>query len=126
MLEIQDRFKEYLVADGKSKKTIISYTGDISAFLVWLKNKDINFDGKLTRFFVTQYKTYLIDKNYSINTINKKINSIHSFNHFLINNRYTNELVVFPYKDKVKIAQGSEKEVEVFEAIPEECIKEYK
>ena len=112
---IKNEFLEYLRADGKVKKTITSYTGDINGFLDYLENKGINFDGKITRFFVTQYKAHLINENYSVNTINKKINSIHSFNHFLINNRYTNELVVFPHKDKVKVAQGSEKEVEVFE-----------
>lgn len=114
MKEIKAEYKEYLIADGKGNKTITSYTGDIKGFLIWLKNKNVSFEGTLTRFYITSYKEYLLGQNYSINTINKKINSIHSFNQFLISNKYTNDLVVFPHKDKIKIAQGSEKEVEIF------------
>lgn len=45
-------------------------------------------------------------------TINKKINSLQSFNNFLMKNNYCNEFVVELRKDRMKVAFGSEKQVE--------------
>jgi integrase/recombinase XerD len=55
-----------------------------------------------------------IFNNYEVNTFKKKINSLQSFNHFLIDRKYLTELIVDLKKDKLKLAAGSEKEVEVF------------
>ncbi|SMB82730.1 integrase/recombinase XerD [Desulfonispora thiosulfatigenes DSM 11270] len=112
--EILQAFQEYLIVDGKGGKTVVSYTGDIARFLTWLETKQIEFTGELTRFFIISYKEYLVGKNYSVNTINKKINSLHSFNQFLIAQNLCKELLVYPSKDKIKVASGSEQEVEVF------------
>lgn len=112
--EILIAFKEYLVTDGKGSKTVISYTGDIKNFLDWLKSKNVDFEGNLTRFYITSYKEYLVNNNYTVNTINKKINSLHSFNLFLIGKRLCSEKAVYPNKDKIKVARGSEGEVEIF------------
>ncbi|MFL0194359.1 tyrosine-type recombinase/integrase [Clostridium sp. WILCCON 0269] len=49
-----------------------------------------------------------------MNTINKKVNSLQSFNKYLVDSSYTNEIVVDLKKDKVRIAAGSEGEVEIF------------
>ena len=106
-------FEKSLVADGKAPKIIESYTGDVRAFLDWLDSKGNIFTGNLKRFYVTSYKTYLIQNNYEINTINKKINSLQSLNQFLIDENYITEQVVDLRKDKLKLAAGSEKEVEV-------------
>ena len=73
-------FEESLVADGKAPKTIESYVGDTRAFLDWLESKGNIFTGNLKRFHVTSYKSYLVQNNYEINTINKKINSLQFFN----------------------------------------------
>ena len=113
-IEILATFNEYLIADGKGSKTVRSYTGDIRSFLQWLKTKKVDFDGILTRFYVTSYKEHLICNNYTVNTINKKVNSLHSFNQFLIIKGLCSEKVVYPNKDKIKVAKGSESEVEVF------------
>ena len=107
-------FEEYLIADGKATKTIESYKGDIKSFLDWLATKDNIFTGNLKRFHITSYKNYLVQDNYEINTINKKINSLQSFNQFLIENNYISEKIVDLKKDKARVASGSEKEVEVF------------
>lgn len=107
-------FKEDLNTDGKAVTTISSYAGDVKGFLDWLDTKDIQFQGKLERFFITQYKEYLLKEKYAIDTINKKINSLASFNDYLIRKEYTSIQVVFPNKDKIKIARGSEGQVEVF------------
>ncbi|OXS24871.1 MAG: integrase [Acetobacterium sp. MES1] len=100
--------------DGKGSATIASYTGDIQGFIHWLKEKKLPFDGKLTRLSITSYRKHLQEANYRINTINKKVNSLHSFNHFLIAAGYCQEMVVHPKRDKIKVANGSEAEVVVF------------
>ncbi|MGV8980531.1 tyrosine-type recombinase/integrase [Clostridium sp.] len=107
-------FEETLVVDGKAHKTIESYTGDIRVFLEWIELKGNIFTGILKRFHITSYRNYLVKEDYEINTINKKINSLHSFNQFLMDKKYITEQIVDLRKDKVKIAAGSEKEVEVF------------
>ncbi len=110
----QGDFGKQLLEDGKSRATIESYIGDIRKFLEWLAQKNLPFDGRLSRLSITSYRNYLLDNNYSVNTINKKINSLHSFNHFLMSQGLCHEKVVHPNKDKIKVAQGSEAEVVVF------------
>jgi integrase/recombinase XerD len=112
--KIVSAFEETLVEDGKAPKTVESYTGDIRAFLEWLESKGNIFTGNLKRFHSTSYKAYLVQNNYEINTINKKLNSLQSFNQFLMDSNYLAEKIVDLKKDKVKLAAGSEKEVEVF------------
>ncbi|KAF5058341.1 Tyrosine recombinase XerD [anaerobic digester metagenome] len=111
---IQASFENHLLEDGKGSATIASYTGDIQGFLKWMSDRKLPFEGQLTRLSITSYRKHLQEANYRINTINKKINSLHSFNHFLIAAGYCQELVVHPKRDKIKVAQGSEAEVTVF------------
>lgn len=112
--QIVTDFEESLVADGKAAKTLESYVGDIRAFLQWLESKGNVFGGNLKRFHVTSYRNYLVQEGYEVNTINKKVNSLQSFNQFLIDKEYLTEQIVDLKKDKVKVAAGSEAEVEVF------------
>ena len=112
--KILAEFEEDLSGDGKAATTITSYVGDIRGFLEWIKTKGIDFMGNINRFFISQYKDHLIEEGYAIDTINKKINSLSSFNHFLIREEYTKDLVVHPNKDKIKVARGSEGEVDIF------------
>ena len=104
------RFEETLVADGKAPNTLESYIGDIRSFLEWLESKGNTFTGNLKRFHVTSYKSYLVQNNYEINTINKKINSLQSFNQFLIDEKYITEQVVDLRKDKLKLAAGMDRD----------------
>ncbi|WP_286945207.1 tyrosine-type recombinase/integrase [Acetobacterium sp. UBA5834] len=113
-VNFQGNFRKYLLEDGKSRATIESYMGDIRKYLEWLENKQGTFEGQLSRVSITSYRNQLEQQNYAVNTINKKINSLHSFNHYLIREGFCEKLVVFPNKDKIKIANGSEKEVAVF------------
>ena len=113
-LKLVSEFEAALVADGLASKTIESYTGDVRSFIEWLESKGNIFTGNLKRFHITSYKGYLVQNNYEINTINKKLNSLQSFNQFLIESNYIAEKIVDLKKDKVKLAVGSEKEVEVF------------
>ncbi len=113
-INLTDNFRQYLIADGKSPKTVASYTGDVQGFTDWLVTKRVTFDGRMTRFHVTSYRRYLIETDTAINTINKKINSLNSFNRWLVENGIADEVAVNVRKDRVKIASGSENEVEIF------------
>jgi len=107
-------FDRTLVEDGLFPATVSSYTSDVRCLLGWIESKGNIFTGNLKRFHVTAYKNHLVQNNYEINTINKKINSLQSFNQFLIDEKYIIEQVVYLRKDKLKLAAGSEKDVEVF------------
>ncbi|MEA4825893.1 MAG: integrase, partial [Clostridium sp.] len=61
------------------------------------------------RFYITSYQNYLIANQYELATINKKINSIHSFNRYLVDSECTKDVVVDIAKDRVKLAYGSER-----------------
>lgn len=111
--ELVQNFKINLEEDGKSPKTIESYVGDTSAFVAFLESKGVDFNGEMKRFYITSYRNYLIEKQYELSTINKKVNSIQSFNKYLVDNDYAKDVVVDIAKDSVKLAYGSERQVEV-------------
>ena len=106
MKEIVESFKKSLIEDGKSPKTIESYVGNIKAFIEFLGNKGVEFNGTLQRFYVVSYKNFLVENNYEVATINKKKNSIHELNRYLVATGAMKEIVVENSKDKVKIAYG--------------------
>ena len=97
-------FKISLIEDGKSAKTIESYIGDIRGFIEFLGSKGVEFNGNLQRFYVVSYKNFLVESNYEVATINKKINSIHALNRYLVAIGAMKEIVVENSKDRVKIA----------------------
>jgi integrase/recombinase XerD len=102
--ELVKRFKIHLEEYGKNPKTIESYVGDTSAFVTFLEEKGVDFNGEMKRFYITSYRNYLIEQQYELSTINKKVNSIHSFNRYLFDNGYTKDVVVDITKDRVKLA----------------------
>ena len=110
---IVDDYEHNLLADGKSPSTIESYVGDVRHFLHWLKGKEQPFSGTLKRLHITSYRRHLIENNFEVATINKKVNSLQSFNRYLVETSKMTDLVVDLKKDKVKVAQGSEREVDV-------------
>lgn len=107
-------FENYLRENGKAEKTIESYTGDVRGFMGFLSLKDITFDGVLNRFAVNSYKNHLLQENYEPTTINKKLNSLQSFNVHLIESGKMTDSVINLGRDRIKIAKGSEKQVETF------------
>ena len=111
--ELVQRFKIHLQEDGKSVKTVESYVGDTSAFVAFLESKGVEFNGDMKRFYITCYRNYLIENQYELATINKKVNSVHSFNKYLVDSGCTKDVVVDIAKDRVKLAYGSERQVEV-------------
>ncbi|GLC30976.1 phage integrase N-terminal SAM-like domain-containing protein [Clostridium omnivorum] len=111
--ELIQRFKKHLEEDGKSVKTIESYVGGTSAFVIFFEENGVDFNGEMKRFYIPSYRNYLIEYQYELSTINKKVNGIHSFNRYLVDNGYTKDTVVDIAKDRVKLAYGSERQVEV-------------
>ena len=114
MCKIIEDFKISLVEDGKSPKTIESYVGNIKAFIEFLGSKGVEFNGTLQRFYVVSYKNFLVENNYEVATINKKKNSIHELNRYLVATGAMKEIAVENSKDRIKIVYGSEKQVEVY------------
>ena len=109
MCKVIEDFKIIIIEDGKSPKTIESYIGDIIGFIEFLGSKGVEFNGNLQRFYVVSYKNFLLESNYEVATINKKINSIHALNRYLVAIGAMKEIVVENSKDRIKIAYGSEK-----------------
>lgn len=83
-IDFVEKFKKYLKEDGKSQKTIESYVGNIGGFVSYIQNMGVKFQGELKRFYVRSFRNYLIESQYETATINKKINTIQSFNSFLM------------------------------------------
>lgn len=107
-------FEKYLKEDGKRDSTILSYVGDVQGFLNYLSTKGNHFNGQIVRFFITSYKEHLQSLDYKVNTINKKVNSLVCFNHFLLERQQMDRMVVDLRKDKIRVAHGSEAEVEIY------------
>ena len=102
MCKVIEDFKISLIEDGKSPKTIESYIGDIKAFIEFLGDKGVEFNGILQRFYIVSYKNFLVESNYEVATINKKINSIHALNRYLVSTGSMKEIVVENSKDRIK------------------------
>lgn len=107
------QFQAHLLADGKSPKTVASYVGDVNGFVEWLQGKGTAFTGEMKRFHFTSYRKHLLDADYLPNTVNKKVNSLRAFNQYLVEAGASEGLAVDLKRDKVKVAAGSEGEVEV-------------
>lgn len=96
-------FKISLIEDGKSAKTIESYVGDIRGFIEFLGSKGVESNGMLQRFYVVSYKNFLVESSYEVATINKKINSIHALNRYLVATGDMKEIVVENSKARNRI-----------------------
>lgn len=72
-------FKEYLYENEKSKNTINAYVSDLKEFFKSYKKdiKDIN------KSDIRDYTDYLLKKELSIKTINRKLVSLHQYIEFL-------------------------------------------
>lgn len=77
-------------------------------------SKGSPFHGQIVRFYITSYKEHLGQLGYKVNTINKKINSLVCFNQFLLKREIMHRMVVDLRRDKIRVALGSEQEVEVY------------
>ena len=74
-LEIIEKFKHYLIEEEKSSATLEKYMRDVTTFLVWLE------DCELDKLIVLRYKEYLM-LNYAPASVNSVLSSLNSFFEF--------------------------------------------
>jgi len=111
--ELEADFQRYLTESGMAGKTVESYTTDVRLFNDYLALNGIKDFGKLKRFYIVNYKQMISERGYAVATVNKKINSLQAYNFFLMEKGLTKERVVFLGRDRVKVADGSQREVDV-------------
>jgi len=107
-------YRQYLFDSGLAEKTIVSYVSDIRHYRNFLEGIGEHLTLEMKRHHIVQYKKKLINENKSVATINKAINSLYSYNGYLKSINSEMLMVVNVSRDKVKVARGSESEVEVF------------
>gem|GEM_PF-645364 len=112
--EYVESFRRRLAEDGKSPKTIESYAGDVAGFLAHLSDVGEGFTGQIKRSHITGFRNHLLERGYEAATVNKKVNSLASFNRHLVATGLMEETVVDPRRDRVRVASGSERQVEVY------------
>jgi len=118
--ELLGAFKQWLTEEGKSPKTIESYVGDVEGFQKYLTEKAVDTSQPLSRFSFVRYKQHLLDNEYAIATINKKINSLKVYNDFLQKKGIVSESYIQLKRDRVQIAAGSE---QIVTALSEEQVE---
>jgi len=118
--ELLGAFKQWLTEEGKSPKTIESYVGDVEGFQKYLTEKAVDTSQPLSRFSFVRYKQHLLDNEYAIATINKKINSLKVYNDFLQKKGMVSESYIQLKRDRVQIAAGSE---QIVTALSEEQVE---
>lgn len=106
-----DEFRQWLFTEGKADKTIESYVNDVKGFQTYLQGK-LDDVLVLSRFSFVRYKEHLLKEDYAVSTINKKINSLKVYNDFLRTKGVISESFIQLKRDRIKIAAGSEDDVE--------------
>ncbi|WP_438316070.1 tyrosine-type recombinase/integrase [Sporosarcina sp. FA9] len=111
-MNLLKEFQRWLVEDGKAKQTTDSYVSDVKQFQLYLTEKVADEQQPLSRFSFVRYKQHLLDHEFKISTINKKVNSLKVFNDFLQLKGLVDGNYIQLRKDRVQIASGSEQVVE--------------
>jgi integrase/recombinase XerD len=111
-MNVLNDFQQWLIEDGKSPKTIESYCNDVKLFQLYVAEKAADEQQLLSRFLFVRYKQYLLEKEFKISTINKKVNSLKVFNDFLQLKGVVKDNYIQLRKDRVPIANGSEQVVD--------------
>lgn len=98
--ELLQKYREHLICEEKADATVEKYVRDITAFVRWLKGRDV--DKKI----VLEYKQNLMTK-YAPASVNSVLSSLNGF--FLFNEWY--DLKVKALKIQRRIFSDSEKEL---------------
>ena len=114
-MPVVEKFRQWLVEDGKADATIQSYINDVHKFNQYLAEKDSDPVVLFSRFYFTSYIKYLERAGMKVNTINKKITSLKVYNDWLLQQKLVDDCYIQLKKDRVKIAYGSEEEVSVLD-----------
>ncbi|MCL6585001.1 MAG: tyrosine-type recombinase/integrase [Anoxybacillus sp.] len=119
-MNLIEGFKQWLIEEGRAPKTVESYVGDVQSFQRYLAEKAVDTSQPLSRFSFVRYKQHLLDNEYAIATINKKINSLKVYNDFLQKKGMVSESYIQLKRDRVQIAAGSE---QIVTALSEEQVE---
>ncbi len=103
-----EAFEQWLFEEGRAPRTIESYVSDVKGFQQFLKEKAASEEQPLSRFSFVRFKEHLLQKNFAVATINKKVNSLKVYNDFLRTTGVLSENVIVLKRDKIHIAVGSE------------------
>jgi site-specific recombinase XerD len=96
-----DEYKTYLGDDHKAKATIRSYLFDVNSFVEYIENVEKrSFAGQFNNQEYRNYLNYDESKGSKPATLNKRINSIQSFNQWLIDKKSMTALVANQKTDK--------------------------
>lgn len=109
-----EEYAKWLFNTGRALKTIASYKTDIKMYHAFLDEKVAGSDQLLSRFLFVKYKEYLLNEDMAISTINKKINSLKVYNDFLQIKGYVSDSFIWLKRDRVKVAAGTQAQVDVF------------
>jgi len=107
-MNLIEGFRQWLIEDGKSPRTIESYCSDVKQFQLYLMQKAADEQQPLTRFSFVRYKQHLQERNLAISTINKAVNSLKVYNDFLQKVGFVEENFIQLKRDQIQIASGSE------------------
>ncbi|WOV84734.1 tyrosine-type recombinase/integrase [Sporosarcina jeotgali] len=103
-----EAFEQWLFEEGRAPRTIESYVSDVKGFQQFLKEKAAGEEQPLSRFSFVRFKDHLLQKNFAVATINKKVNSLKVYNDFLRTTGILSESIIVLKRDKIHIAAGSE------------------
>jgi len=88
MLELADAFLNYLsVERGLSRNTILSYQGDINAYIDFLKGAHTDSFSLTTRNNITDFMFSQKDKGLASNSVARRLAAIKAFYRFLVRER---------------------------------------
>ena len=88
MKEFIDSFLNYLsVERGLSRNTIVSYQGDLNAYINFLMSRHIDTLSKITKDDIINFMLYQKDKGLSANSIARRLAAIKVFHRFLVRER---------------------------------------
>lgn len=108
-------FSLHLEADGKAVRTVESYSGDVGNFLLHIAGTGKQSLIEIARADVTCFIAGLSRLGFRPATVNKTVNSLSCFEQYLKEAYLLPETVrlVEPKRDRAKLAEGSEAEVNV-------------
>ncbi|MDT8325577.1 MAG: tyrosine-type recombinase/integrase [Bacteroidota bacterium] len=84
--DIREAFQEHLAVQGKHQNTIRSYANDLKQFMQWCGNSfgDTFTLAELTRSDIQDYRTFLLTRNSSPASVNRKITALRQFFEYCI------------------------------------------
>lgn len=81
--QTREPFIEYLRTQKRSVSTILAYGKDVSQMMEHLEKKGVNDIGEVKSEHLEDFKSHLVQENYTLKSISRKLNSIKTFFRYL-------------------------------------------